>query len=115
MDIFERAESRTKEAWRIIGNLDLIDRWSQLGEPVIVGSVCLGLVVTYDIDLDVYASTLSVADSFQIMAELAQVDNVVGVTLKNEKGNRDKWLYWQILYETSDAVRWNIEIYYKCL
>ncbi len=47
------------------------------------------------------------------MADIAQADHVVGVLLKNEKGNRDKWLYWEIVYETANATRWTIEIYYS--
>lgn len=108
------AVQRTDEARSIVAKLGLVERWSKLGDAVLVGSISFGLALGRDIDLDVYADTLSVADSFRLMAGIAEDEDVVEITFRNRKGDRGKWLYWEIRYQKEDAPCWTIEIFYTC-
>jgi hypothetical protein len=110
--VLARAQERRRRALRIIEELDLINRWSRFGEPVVVGSVSTGLVVAPDIDLEVYADSPQIAQGFQVMAEVAESRNVVGVTFKNGPETRGSWLYWEIRCLDEDGVVWTIENFF---
>lgn len=110
--LLRRAEDRRRRAWQIIEELDLINRWSRYGQPVIVGSVRLGLVVTPDIDLEVYSDNPRIAQGFQVMAEVAESSHVVGITFENSMEMRHAWLYWEIRYQDEDGEGWTIETYF---
>lgn len=109
--LLKREEQRRIQASRIIEELELINRWAKVGKPVIVGSVRLGLVVAPDIDLEVYSENPRIDDGFRIIAEVAELNNVVGVEFKNTMATRGKWLYWQVRYQDNSNVLWAIEIY----
>ena len=50
-EILQRAEARQARAEEILEELDLVNRWSPYGRPIVVGSVSHRLVVEPDIDL----------------------------------------------------------------
>ena len=49
-----------------------MNRWSCFGEPVLVGSVAYGLVVTPDIDLEIFCPKIRIDDGFEILKACAQ-------------------------------------------
>lgn len=110
--LLRRAEERQRRALRIIEELDLVVRWRRFGQPVIVGSVSHGLVVARDIDLEVYSHDPQMAQGFQVMTEVAESANVVGITFENKLETRGAWLYWEIRYRDEDGAVWTIETYF---
>ncbi len=56
--VVRRAEQRRKVAHHILTELDLRERWSAFGRPVLVGAVAYDLVVSPDIDLEIYCPVL---------------------------------------------------------
>ena len=111
-ELLRRAQERRRRALRIVEELDLINRWSRFGEPVIVGSAGHGLVVARDIDIEVYSDDPHIREGFQVMAGVAESSNVVGITFKNEVETRGAWLYWEIRYQDEEGKVWTIETYH---
>lgn len=66
-----RAEARRLSAWRVLERLDLMRRWTRYGEPFVVGSVALGVVVRPDIDMEIVTDEPRVEDGFAVVAECA--------------------------------------------
>ena len=112
-EILQRAEARQTRAEEILEELDLVNRWSPYGRPIVVGSVSHRLAVEPDIDIEVYTEEPRVADGFRIAAALAELDHVIGVIFKNELRARGAWLYWEIHYREDDGVVWTIELYHS--
>jgi hypothetical protein len=111
-DVLRRAEERQKRAVAIIEDLDLTNRWARFGRPVVVGSVSHGLVVALDIDMEVYSDSPRIAEGFQVMAEVAESENVVAITFKNDLDTRGQWLYWEVKYRDAGGETWVIETYH---
>lgn len=71
-----RARARMQCADEILANLSLLSRWHAVGEPVVVGSVALDVVVRPDIDIEVYADELSPTAGFDVMVPLSELQHV---------------------------------------
>lgn len=66
MDILDMAGRNQQKAWEIIESTGVIPIWESIGAKVnLVGSLSTGLLMKHrDIDLHIYTSPLSLADSF---------------------------------------------------
>ena len=67
----QRARHMQKSAADVLAKLDLLARWGRVGNPILVGSVALDVVVRPDIDIEVYVDELSPTAGFGVMAPLA--------------------------------------------
>jgi hypothetical protein len=112
-EILKRAEERQARAEQVIAELDMVNRWSPYGRPIVVGSVSTGLVVEPDIDMEVYTEDPQVADGFRVAAALAENDHVVGVIYRNDLLKGGAWIYWEIHYRDDDGAVWTIELYHS--
>ena len=67
MDILDMAGRNQQKAWEIIESTGVIPIWESIGAKVNwVGSLSTGLLMKHrDIDLHIYTSPLSLADSFR--------------------------------------------------
>ena len=97
-DVLRRGDERQAEAYRVIAALDLLQRWSAHGRPVVVGSVAYGLVVEPDVDLEIYCPRPRVEDGFVVISELALQLGVWKIRFSNELQEPDPGLYWLIRY-----------------
>jgi hypothetical protein len=71
--ILERAERRRTRALEIIDELYLTERWSAVGHAVQVGAVAHHLVVSPDIDFEVFTQdTPRIAEGFRVVSALAE-------------------------------------------
>lgn len=71
-----RAAGRRQAALAIICDLGLLGRWAPYGEPHLVGSVALGLVVEPDIDMEIYSAAPAIGAGFTILSSLAALPGV---------------------------------------
>jgi hypothetical protein len=106
-----RARERLAEAHEILAELDLIARWRRYGEPVVVGSVALGLVVRPDIDIEIHAETPTVRDGFAVVVEVADLPSVRGVRFLDVRDRRERGMYWKLEYERAHDQRWTIDMW----
>ena len=106
-----RAAARLAVAHQIIDDLDLLERWKPYGEPVLVGSVAVNLVVRPDIDLEIHADTPTVAAGFEVAAALAELPNVRGIRYKDERRTPEQGLYWKVEYVRDGTEFWTIDMW----
>jgi hypothetical protein len=112
VDILHRAALRRHRAREIAAALDLSTRWSTIGTVVPVGAVAHGLVVSRDIDYEVFtAGPPTVRGGFHVLAELAEVPAVTGVRFTNALDTADHGLYWQVRCRDDDGDVWKIDIW----
>lgn len=108
-EIFCRAEQRREKAIRVIEKLDLLTRWSRFGRPVLVGAIRYGLMVTRDIDLEIYTDDPRIEHGFEAMSEVACLPGVRQVNFSNELEGPDQGLYWQIRFRDETGDVWNVD------
>ena len=110
--ILERAGRKRTRAHELIAYLDLMNRWSGVGAPVVVGAVRYGLVAARDIDMEVYAENPLIKDGFSVMSGVAEVPGVREVTFMNGLDGPDMGLYWRVIVRDADGDDWKIDIWH---
>jgi hypothetical protein len=97
-DLLRWGAERQAQAERIIRTLDLPDRWSPYGQPILVGAVAHGLVGKPDVDLEVFCERPRIEDGFAVVSALALQPGVWKVRFSNELDGPNCGLYWQLRY-----------------
>lgn len=111
LDVIKRAKERQKIAKHILSELSLMEKWKAFGRPVIVGAVAYDLVVSPDIDMEIYCPNLKIEHGFQIINQCALHPNVTKARFSNELSGRDKALYWQLRYRYENGEEWKIDMW----
>lgn len=113
--LLTRAEARRRAAWRVLEELDLLRRWARYGEPSVVGSVALRVVVRPDIDIAIVTEQPRVQDGFAVVAECATIPRVVRGRFRRDLPPGDpifpSGLYWKLDYQADDGVVWTIDMW----
>lgn len=95
-DALSRAEDRLRQARRVLHDLRLLERWSHVGTPVVVGAVSYGLVVARDIDIEVFGDAPDIAACFAVAAEFAVHPRVQRIRFTNDLAGDNQGLYFQV-------------------
>ena len=114
-DLVKKQSSLQKQAYEILKKLGLIDLLSKYGNPVIVGSLALGLMTWEDIDIDLEVKDdFKDQDYFQIVQYIFKHGNIKQVILidnrKKLEPGRPRSMYIGIILENSQKKRWKIDI-----
>ena len=116
--LLSRQSSLQNEAIAVRANLDLDTLLSRCGQPILVGSAALGLMVRRDLDVTVVCSALDVAEVVQIGARLARHSDVWETLYRNDSG---RWrldpmypdgLYLGVRYRATEGADWKIDIWF---
>lgn len=112
MDIFEIAKQNQEEAWKVVENSGVVKAWESIGAEVnLVGSLRTGLLMTHrDIDFHIYSSPLTLSDSFQAMALLAENPNVKKIECVNLLHTVEECVEWHAFYQEPDGECWQIDM-----
>jgi hypothetical protein len=114
-DLLARAEVRRRAAWRVLEELDLLRQWMRYGEPTVVGSVALRVVVRPDIDLEVVTEQPRVQDGFAVLADCAASPRVLRGRFRRDLLPGDpvfpSGLFWKLDYQAADGVVWSIDMW----
>jgi len=110
-DVLARAATRQKAALAILADLQLMERWAEFGTPILVGAVAYELVVTPDIDLEVYCDEPRIEDGFTILHDCALHPRVKKARFSNKLAEADQGLYWQLRYAHTDGQLWKIDMW----
>ncbi len=108
--LLSRAAKRLRQAHAVITALDLFDRWSIYGQPMLVGAAAYGLLVAPDIDVEIYCPQPEVAIGFRVVSDLAELPGIWKVRFSNELEGADQGLYWQVRYRDADTV-WKLDMW----
>jgi hypothetical protein len=96
----------------VADNLKLVERWSSVGHVVQVGAVAYDLVVTRDIDYEVFTSgEPTISDGFKVLAELAEHPRVTKARFWNALGKPDQGLYWQVRCLDDQGQEWKVDLW----
>ena len=99
-------------AQEVLGELDLLRRWSRYGEVVVVvGSVGLELVVAPDIDLEIWSDEPRVTDGFAVLGELAELPRVRRITYLDARDRHERGQYWKLEYERMPDETWTVDMW----
>jgi hypothetical protein len=110
--VLQRAARRRRQAGELESALDLIARWSNVGEVVPVGAVAFDLVVSHDIDYEVFTPEApAVRAGFGVLADLAELPTVTATRFRNAANTPDQGLYWQVRCRHDDGDEWKIDIW----
>jgi hypothetical protein len=108
----ERAEERSRQALAVVDDLALVERWGRVGRVVLVGAVSYDLVVSPDVDFEVFTDGVpKVSDGFAVAAHLAEHRRIRKVRFTNALASVDQGLYWQFLYRSDDATEWKVDVW----
>lgn len=112
MDILELSKQNRQIALEILEKTNIIKIWESIGAEVhIVGSVKSGLLMKCrDIDMHIYTGTLSVAESFTVMKQLAEQLPLKEMWYKNLIDTEEECIEWHALYEHTDMHTWKFDM-----
>lgn len=112
MDIFEIAKQNQEEAWKVVENSGVVKAWERIGAEVnLVGSLRTGLLMIHrDIDFHIYSSPLTLSDSFQAMAGLAENPNVRKIECVNLLHTVEECVEWHAFYQEPEGECWQIDM-----
>jgi hypothetical protein len=114
----EQQQALQDEAAAVLADLELLPLLEQVGRPVQVGSVALGLMVARDIDLTVLCPELDATAIFSVVAPLARHPRIRELRFRDDTGrwnvdpNYPDGLYWGPRYRSEDGSDWNLDIWF---
>ncbi len=113
-----RSEELEAAAAAVRADLALDDVLGGLGEPRLVGSAALGLMVWPDLDLTVVCEALDVVALHRVAVDLVSHPRVRQLTFRNDSGawnsHPEKYpdgIYWGIDYRDG-RLTWNIDVWF---
>lgn len=111
-NVLIRAEQRRHRALSLVDELGLRERWAPVGRVELVGAVAHGLVVSHDIDFEVFTrGEPNVADGFAVLSSLAEHPRVRKAQFTNALRTADQGLYWQIRCVDADSIEWKVDLW----
>ena len=118
-DLVHRQTTLQQEANEVRAGLDLDKLLRTAGEPVLVGSAALGLMVWEDLDLTVVCDALDVERVLAIGVRLASHPDVHALTFRNDTG---RWnaaperypdgLYLGVRYQHDRGAAWRLDLWF---
>jgi hypothetical protein len=110
--VLQRADARRQNALALIADLELFERWSRVGRVELVGAVAYDLVVSPDIDMEVFtAGTPQIRDGFRVLADLAEHPRVTKARFTNALSSPDQGLYWRLQCRDDNDDVWKVDIW----
>lgn len=88
-----------------------MERWADVGRPVLVGAAAYGLLVARDIDIEIYCESPTVDPGFALVSELARRLGVWKVRFSNELDGPDRGLYWQLRLRGAETEVWKVDMW----
>jgi hypothetical protein len=116
--LLDQQHALQDEAAAVLEDLGLVPLLEQVGRPVQVGSVALGLMVARDIDLTVLCPTLDTAAIFDVVRPLAGHPRIRELRFRDDTGtwntdpNYPDGVYWGPRYRREAGVDWNLDIWF---
>jgi hypothetical protein len=116
--VLEQQQALQDEAAAVLAELELVPLLEQIGRPVQVGSVALGLIVARDIDLTVLCPLLDTAAIFDVLRPLAGHPRIRELRFRDDTGswNTDPsypdGVYWGPRYRSEAGVDWNLDVWF---
>lgn len=111
MNSLQQANEKLIEANLILDELDLLNLWNAVGEPVLVGAAAYNLIFNRDIDMEIYCDHPEVASGFQILESCVKNPKVIGARFANHLDGEDQGIYFQLKYKDENDLKWKIDMW----
>ena len=111
MNVLARAAHRRRDADLILEELNLLNEWSKIGEAHLVGAVSYGLIVSPDIDIEIFSDTPRPSDALVFLSRIAKHPSVIELKYRDYLRSSFEGTYFKILFETYDQIIWNIDMW----
>ncbi len=105
------AERLRRRSEVIIERLRVRDCWARVGDVRLVGSARFGLMISPNIDFEVYVERPEVAAGAAVMREIATTPGVTGVIHHDFMNTDDPGLYWRLDYRDEHDELWDFDIW----
>ncbi len=106
----ERANKRKTRAMQILDELQLIQKWSTVGDCYLVGATAYNLIVSPDIDMETFSEELNPDKIMKELASLINNKNVLELKFKNYLDSDFQGFYFKIIY-LDNQEEWNIDMW----
>ncbi len=106
----ERANKRKTRAMQILDELQLIQKWSTVGDCYLVGATAYNLIVSPDIDMETFSEELNPDKIMKELASLINNKNVLELKFKNYMDSDFQGFYFKIIY-LDNQEEWNIDMW----
>lgn len=106
----ERANKRKTRAMQILDELQLIQKWSTVGDCYLVGATAYNLIVSPDIDMETFSEELNPDKIMKELASLINNKNVLELKFKNYMDSDFHGFYFKIIY-LDNQEEWNIDMW----
>lgn len=106
----ERANKRKTRAMKILDELQLIQKWSTVGDCYLVGATAYNLIVSPDIDMETFSEELNPDKIMKELASLINNKNVLELKFKNYMESDFQGFYFKIIY-LDNQEEWNIDMW----
>ncbi|MFJ7646818.1 hypothetical protein ACIQ1H_04665 [Lysinibacillus sp. NPDC097279] len=110
MNSLERANKRKTRAMKILDELQLIQKWSTVGDCYLVGATAYNLIVSPDIDMETFSEELNPDKIMKELASLINNKNVLELKFKNYMESDFQGFYFKIIY-LDNQEEWNIDMW----
>jgi hypothetical protein len=107
----QRAQERLQKACEILDELGLLEKWGEVGRPVLVGATAYELMHSPDIDMEVFCKEPRVQDGFRVVGELAAHPRVTRAKFADHLSGPDVGLYWSMNYLAEDGTEWKFDMW----
>jgi len=111
MEVLKRARHKRRVAEGILDELELLQKWSEIGDPHLVGAVAYDLIVSPDIDIETFCSDPRPDQAMAFLSELSGHPNVIEIKYRNYLDSPFDGLYFKLLYTSDDNTTWNIDMW----
>jgi hypothetical protein len=109
--VIEQSIRKRRMAEEILAELQLLQRWSRFGRPVIAGALAYDLIFDYDIDMEIYCPDLKIEHGFDVLGACALNPQVRQAAFTNGLETPDKALYWRLKYLDGHGNEWKIDMW----
>ncbi|MFJ7662453.1 hypothetical protein ACIQXW_08635 [Lysinibacillus sp. NPDC097162] len=106
----ERANKRKVKAIRILDELQLIQKWSTVGNCFLVGATAYDLIVSHDIDIETFSEEINPDKIMKELVSLINNKNVLELKYKNYIESDFKGFYFKIIYLDNEE-EWYIDMW----
>ncbi|KAA0560124.1 hypothetical protein F0342_24255 [Bacillus sp. CH30_1T] len=113
-EIIHRSIQRKKIALEILSELDIIEKWGEVGEVHLVGATAYNLMVNRDIDIETFCNTPCPQNVFKVLGDLATYRGVVEIKFHNYMNSPFKGLYSKLAYrypDNTEGILWNVDMW----
>lgn len=111
MDIVEQAQKTHQIAHHILRELRLLEQWGEIGEPVLVGATAYELMISPDIDMEIYCDCPVASAGFQVLAQCVKHPNVIAAKYVDLLDTEDQGIYYQMKYRHDDGTVWKLDMW----